>query len=416
MKKVVFLFPNLAGHLNPSIQIAESYKRNDFCVYYACTSDIIPFVKKNGFEYYELNSVPFASSYDDVLNENKKEKWLEILIDRFSDKIYKQRKHDIEKMLVELEPECIFLDEFNFSDFILIHSFNQSIKVVLLQNKFPMYYNEVVPPLNTFAFPGKNTKRLWQLYFLKRRLRLIWTSIKYFGRNDLQILKKKFRSHNLPAKYSINIDKAFLPTFYNLEEWFLVPEKLDFKQQKLFAWQKYISPAVDFERSEEISEDCRKFVDACQTGEGNRLIYCSLGSVLTAHSKGKEEKVISFFYRLVNIAKKNSNYYVCLCAEKKYHSQLQVTVKNLLILSSAPQLFFLKNADLFITHGGTNSIIEAEKFRVKQMVIILNSKWDHNGNAARVLYYNLGRKLDLTSDEQKIEKAITDYLEEKGII
>ena len=57
------------------------------------------------------------------------------------------------EMIEDLRPDLIFLDEFNYSDFILLYPFLEKRKLVILQTKFPMYYHPNVPPLNTYAFP-----------------------------------------------------------------------------------------------------------------------------------------------------------------------------------------------------------------------------------------------------------------------
>jgi UDP:flavonoid glycosyltransferase YjiC (YdhE family) len=110
LKTIVFLFPNLTGHLNPTLQIAAEHKEVGDKVFYAGTFDVIPFTKKHGYDFYSLNSLPFATGFEDAIHEDKKEKWLESLLDRYSDKSYKQRKADINGLINELNPDLIFLE------------------------------------------------------------------------------------------------------------------------------------------------------------------------------------------------------------------------------------------------------------------------------------------------------------------
>ncbi len=75
VKTVVFVFPNLAGHLNRTIKLAHEYKQKGYRVYYAGLHDMMLFVRKNNFEFYTLTTLPFATGIEDQLHSKKKEKW-----------------------------------------------------------------------------------------------------------------------------------------------------------------------------------------------------------------------------------------------------------------------------------------------------------------------------------------------------
>lgn len=252
MKTVAFLCQNLTGHLNPTVKLAQYYQKEGFEIFYGSTHDTLAFTQKNGFNFYPLNSLPFATGLEDILHENQQEKWLESLVDRHTDKLYNLRKKEIERLIEDLNPDLIFLDEFNYSDFILLYPFLEKRKLVILQTKFPMYYNKEVPPLNTFAFPSKEAERLWKRHFRKRNWLFFWDYLKFFGKNDLDLLRRKFKLQAIPETFQINDKKVFKPTFNNVEEWFLVPQEFDFKEQILLPWQRYFGPLIDLNRNENI--------------------------------------------------------------------------------------------------------------------------------------------------------------------
>jgi hypothetical protein len=54
------------------------------------------------------------------------------------------------------------------------------------------------------------------------------------------MLRQKFKEQKIHQKFQINTQKVFNPTFNNVEEWFLIPQELDFPQQQLLPWQKYV--------------------------------------------------------------------------------------------------------------------------------------------------------------------------------
>jgi zeaxanthin glucosyltransferase len=236
MKTIIFLCQNLKGHLNPTIGIAKKYMTEGNMVYYGSTHDTIAFTQMHGFRLYPMNSVPFATGVDTQIHEKSKDSWLESLIDRFSDKTYKIRKKDLEEMLEEINPEIIFIDEFNYSDFIILYPHLQNRKIIYLQTKFPMYRSDIVPPLNTFATPAENVKWLWRKHRIQQNWDRTIQNLKYFGKSDLAILRQKFNANNLLEKYKIIDDKCFKPAFSNVEEWFLVPKALDFPEQQLLPW------------------------------------------------------------------------------------------------------------------------------------------------------------------------------------
>jgi hypothetical protein len=308
-----------------------------------------------------------------------------------------------------LNPNIIFLDEFNYSDFILLYPFLEGRRVILLQTKFPMYYNENVPPLNTFAFPSPNAKKLWKKHIFRRSMREAWQQIKYFGKSDLQILKQKFKENELPEKYSINTRKVFKPTFNNLEEWFLVKKELDFKEQILHSWQRYVEPMVDINREEEITQTCQKFVKQAKATLGNKLIYCSLGTVLKIHMKKKEKVVTTFFQNLIDIASETPHYWFYIVVDKDYLKTLKPKSSNVKLVAFAPQIYLLKNADLFLTHAGMGSVLESMVTQTPMLLFPLNEKWDQNGTAARVVHYRFGQKSDLNASKIILIEQIASF-------
>jgi UDP:flavonoid glycosyltransferase YjiC (YdhE family) len=400
------LFTNLTGHLNPTIKLAKYYQNKGYRIYYCGLSDLLPFTHKHNFSFYLLNSLPFATGFDDILHDKQSEKWLESLFDRYTDKLYKLRKNDISRLVNELNPDLIFLDEFNYSDFILFYPFLEKRRLVILQTKFPMYKSEVVPPLNTFEFPNKNAKSLWKTYLKKKKWQAFTEYLKYFGKNDMNLLKQKFKEQNIPKTFQINTNKAFKPTFKNVEEWFLVPKELDFKEQLLFSWQKYIGPMVNINRKESFDSNYLNFIEKQKAAENSKLIYCSLGTVLKSHIKFRKGGIDAFFYNLINIALEQPNLYFLVALDKEMRAKFESKSKNLLFVDYAPQMDILKKADVFLTHAGPGSVFEAVFCAIPMILFPLNDKWDQNGTAARVVHHGLGKKADLGDTKIQILEAI----------
>jgi UDP:flavonoid glycosyltransferase YjiC (YdhE family) len=58
----------------------------------------------------------------------------------------------------------------------------------------------------------------------------------------------------------------------------------------------------------------------------------------------------------------------------------------------------VSRADVFVTHGGMNSIHDAIRFKVPMIVYPIEMNYDQPGNSSRVVYYKLGLRGDLDSE------------------
>ena len=79
---------------------------------------------------------------------------------------------------------------------------------------------------------------------------------------------------------------------------------------------------------------------------------------------------------------------------------------NVLMVDYAPQMDVLKQCDLFLTHAGLGSIVEAIFTSTPMLLFPLNELWDQNGNAARVVAKNMGRKGDLSFSVSQLSTEI----------
>ena len=109
------------------------------------------------------------------------------------------------------------------------------------------------------------------------------------------------------------------------------------------------------------------------------IIYISLGSVVKERNS---------FYRKCFEAFKDENVDVILSTK----NQLKNVPSNFHIYSYVPQTEVLKIADIFITHGGMNSVSEALVANTPMLVIPFASDQFINANCVEKL--NVGKKLE----------------------
>ena len=118
--------------------------------------------------------------------------------------------------------------------------------------------------------------------------------------------------------------------------------------------------------------------------DGKPIIYISLGTVV----KGAK----SFFKKCIH-AFENESVTVILSVGKQFDiAKLGKIPDDFLVYHSVPQLSVLKQADVFITHGGMNSISEALVNGVPMVVIPFMA--DQPTNGRRIEELGLGKRLD----------------------
>lgn len=147
---------------------------------------------------------------------------------------------------------------------------------------------------------------------------------------------------------------------------------------------KFLGPSV-YERKEETFE----FV------KGNRpLIYISIGTVL----KG----AVDFFQNCVE-AFRDENVDVIISVGKQFNiGKLKNVPENVFVYPSVPQLEVLKYADVFVTHGGMNSVSEAMVYGTPMVVIPFVS--DQLVNARCIQKLGIGKRLEYSDVKQKVLK------------
>ena len=148
----------------------------------------------------------------------------------------------------------------------------------------------------------------------------------------------------------------------------------------------YVGPEIETNRQEvplEIKKD-----------EGQLLIYIAVGTVYRAN--------LQFFQHCLQ-AFDDRRYRVIMSVGRAVDpADLDPVPKNFTIKQHVPQLAILQNADVFITHGGMNSISEAVYYGVP-MIVVPNTI-EQALNAVRVEQLHAGVYLE--PDRLSVEKLL----------
>ena len=126
------------------------------------------------------------------------------------------------------------------------------------------------------------------------------------------------------------------------------------------------------------------------------VVYISLGTVI----KG----AVSFFQNCVD-AFRGENIDVIISVGQKFDARkLKNVPSNVHIYKSVPQIDVLKIADIFVTHGGMNSVSEALVYGTPMVVIPFVS--DQPVNARCIEKLGVGKKLEYSMANKNTIKSI----------
>ena len=210
---------------------------------------------------------------------------------------------------------------------------------------------------------------------------------KWIGRNWTKSVAK-----GIPLKADCWLDEIVLNPpdlnlVYTLDEY--QPYREDFEDEKY----KFLGASI-YDRVQENFE-----IDKNE----KPVIYISLGTVI----KGAAD----FFIKCIQ-AFENEDVTVILSVGKQFDiCKLGTVPENFQIYQTVPQLSVLKQADVFITHGGMNSVSEALFYGVPMLVIPFMA--DQPNNARRIEELGLGKQLaykavSSTLLKQTVFEMVTD--------
>jgi len=392
-KKIFFILSSFQGHFNKFILLAKYYLSAGYAVFFIAYDDLI---EKYAHEHKGFNFIQTASKSINIvfINVGDISSHLEEI-----EKKYVERKIEICNLITSYQPIFIYLDEFCSSDLLfLLPNFNAK-NLAVLSTFLPSFPNEIIPPHDEFAMPGSHVKAIWE----SRKIHKI-----HKGKHDFYL--NKFDREQIDKKFKIWNFNQIHPAFSNIQKWYLVAEELEFFNIKLKPWEKYMGPMIDLSRHETIDTKCRVFLQLAKQDKRNKIIFLSFGTVI--YTFIPEPVLLAFYENVIKIAKDNPFWFFFLQLPASLYAKLRPVSMNIAIFQFCPQLTLLQAADLFITHGGGNSIHESIYFNTPMIVIPPVKKFDYNGNASRLVYHGIAETASVNNDlitlQEKINTVLTN--------
>lgn len=326
-------------------------------------------------------------------------------IKTLSDRI-RERQETLERVLDDVKPTLIFIDEFCSLDYALMYKKFKNIQSNILVHTLPNEPDRSIPPLDTALGPTPFSRLLW--FF--RRMTLHLEDFRYSVRNPqksvrstMQFLKK---SGLQTPSYQFYANRN--PVFEGLQRWYLSAPEIDFPSRGLKHYSKYMGPMVDVARNEMIKPRVQMFLKKYEHTENAVLIYCGFGTVI--RSFVLDQHLLEFYHSLNEIASRKPHWHILVSVPANLYTQIKPTGMNIMFAEYVPQLQVLPKTDVFITHGG-GSVLEALYFGVPMMCVPPDKEIDYPGNAVRIKHHGLGLISGFQQNTDEIESKLTQLVE-----
>lgn len=252
-------------------------------------------------------------------------------------------------------------------------------------------YNK--PVARIFTAPVTNAKLMEEYITSKGPLSIF--KHKWITRAFTKDIVKAITKNDMKANL-LKTDNWLDEIIYNPPELnfvYTLREYQPYEEEFLDEQYKFIGPSI-YER---------KTVEFDFVKKDKPVVYISLGTVL----KG----AVSFFQNCVD-AFSQEDVDVIISVGKKFDvKKLKNISSNIHIYPSVPQLQVLQMADVFVTHGGMNSVSESIVYGVPMVVIPFVS--DQPVNARCIEKLGAGKKMDYaqvnsTSIKEKVLSVMND--------
>lgn len=403
----LFIPFNLKSHIISTFGFAGILKNNGYCITIASSEQYLELINSNNFSSYELNGFPYGYGFEQVnreIFENSENLYLDELIDRIGNRIYVDRYQKINLMINKLNPKVIFIDVFCSTDLIIlskIFTTNTKVKIAFFQGSFKNVDDLTIPPIDCPYHPSQKFKTIF--FSLRKNLmfrsKIIFDYVKYLTRSDYSIIRKSLKNSNIKRISKVRFHRIH---FHDFSYFVFCYEELDYSRDINNNHFYYIgnslsnnSISLNFDKTQLLS----KLSDLkYQRQAEKKIIYFSLGTILLENYT-YDEAINNFIQQVIGLSNQDNLIIVCSLGKM---AKLFNSKENLFVYESVRQNDILKIADVFISHGGTGSILESVINKVPMILYDFNKIYDHKGNISKCLYNGIG-----ISGNYKIETTVS---------
>lgn len=391
MKTIALLFSHPSHQIATFSLARKAFNSGDRVIYIGPRKgpegeNLVHHVEKNGFEFLELNiySQVDPSSVDIFQN------FLGNLI-HFSvyEEFFNRVKVDLVLIDIFLAPVAIVL-------------YGLKVPFVMASTIILADQDIFVPPLDKYLVPDNSKeseiliRQEWDMCVEGKKIRF---------QPYIDILQKISSNYGFDFDSYFYWSKSIVPFGFDFPELIFWDEEFDFPREKAKLRNKYYLGGQVFGA---ISHD----TDFSIPSNFQTVIYVNLGTKDDTSAGAK----IRLYDHLIDVAKNNKEYLFVISVPDDYEP-IEKGLDNIIYCNYCPQLKILKKATIMLTHGG-GSVKECIRYGVPMVCYPVDN--DQFGNAARIVYHDLGLVGNINEDgsdeiEFLIKKLLMDDSVKKNI-
>ena len=410
--RVAFLPYHGYGHMHPALGLASPLRDRGDEVMVAGAAFFQGYIKALGFPYHPLKSVPFGMGFESWVNavQQKKFPYWSSLYARITDRLYVEREKELVHVLDTFRPDAVVLDCAQATDFILLypHLKSRRVRIAMFHAIFPTYILPGRPPVNSDVFPAdeEGVEEAMEDLERKQHEKAQRQKLKYLGFDDRYLIARRLRKNGVSEKYSSTLPNLLNFSVDQIPQFICTPPEFDFPGFEPPPAHHYIG----FTRWNRMVVGSQEYTDRMATilkqkdTQKVKLLYCAFGT-LEADTKAR---VMRILLTLLAVVKRTNH---ILMVSTKLKSDLPALPDNVHVFDFVPQVTLLQHADLFISHGGFNSVVESIEAEVPLLLYPVHDDFDPRGNTTRAVYHGLGRRGSDDDSEADMLEKITDLLE-----
>ena len=326
MKTIIYYSFPVSGHINPVLKLLESLSKGDYRIICYSTNQYKNVIESTGAIFKDYNED------SECINLNvPPEKMTLLTLSRIIISFIKKMFPKLLKDAKVYSPDCIGLDFFCI--------WGKMIAEGLKVKSFTTITQFAPHPKKFKPFPGM-MKHLIQILFFGQKT--IFQFRKLIRKINLEVTIGKFKFFDIFMNYCklniVYVNKEIQPDYETFDSSFV-----------------FTGPSL--RTSGTTLYDEIKF-DRCYDG---KLIYISLGTLYNQN--------LSFYLNCVRVFKNTKHKIIISIGKSINIKDFGIIPDNIVVRNHVDQLQVLSKADLFITHGGMNSINEALYHKVKMIII-----------------------------------------------
>lgn len=432
MAHVVYVSVGMASTLHSSIELCRRLRQGGHRITFISHRDIGDQVGLSEFTFFHLSGY---GEFNDRANSDPIPEHPLRNIPAFYRWFRRRRclrlesiaRTEIESLLEDLEPDLLLIDiECHFA---VIATARLGLPTFLAMFFFSIFRQPGLPPLHSSKLPANTWHQELAARFLwwQSRLASRWQAlVRQYGRRGLRAALRPvpYSTVNYADLRALARSRGYdLATQTDRSHWL---RPYAYKQLPILCfnvWEMelpqprhphvhYVGPMINVERPEaRLGQHTAETWAAFKRrrlqapGTSRPLVYCSLGSYWSGD--------VAFLRRVVEVFVRRGDWDLVLGLGGKTKAEALAPVPaNVLLLDWAPQMDVLMLADCAVTHGGVTTINECIHCEVP-MVVYSTKHVDQNGNAARVVFHQLGVMGDKDSDssrqiERHIDRCLSD--------